>query len=158
MQKSSDDFEIEFLIFLLQSLSMETISEQFDSHLGVSTYPVPISSRSFARIVHRSLEKLINKDKCTANPKHIGHNSRKKAFPFTHFLAPVCLYIFSFFQSLLIFFCKHSSERPLIGSFTIFIIYYTTFVLFLQSLFPFISESRLHPLVSLKYMTLTPTI
>ncbi len=42
----TNDFEIEFLIFLLQSLSMKTISEQFDSHLGVSTYTVPISSRA----------------------------------------------------------------------------------------------------------------
>ncbi len=59
---------------------------------------------NFARIVHHTLEKSTNKDKCTANPNYVGHNSRKKAFPFTHFLAPVCFYIFSFFRSLSIFF------------------------------------------------------
>ena len=111
--QSGNDFDIEFFIFFLQSLPMETISEWFDNHLHGSTFPMflriletlPRSYfiQSFSRIVHHTLEKLINKDKCTANPKHIGHNSRKKAFPFTHFLAPVC-YIFSFFRSLSIFF------------------------------------------------------
>jgi hypothetical protein len=71
--------------------------------------------QNFAHIVHHTLEKLINKDKCTANPNHVDHNSRKKAFPFTHFLAPVCFYIFSFFSLYRSFFSKHSSERPLIG-------------------------------------------
>ena len=53
--------------------------------------------QNFARIVHHTLEKSTNKDKCTADPNYVGHNSRKKAFPFTHFLAPVCFCIFSFF-------------------------------------------------------------
>lgn len=80
----------------------------FDNHLHDSTFPMflrilePLPRsyfiQSFSRIVHHTLEKSTSKDKCTANPNHVGHNSRKKAFPFTHFLAPVCFYIFSFFS------------------------------------------------------------
>lgn len=122
--QSGNDFDIEFFIFFLQSLPMETISERFDNHLHGSTFPMflrilehypKLFIQSFARIVHHTLEKLINKDKCTANPNHVGHNSRKKAFPFTHFLAPVCFYIFSFFGLYRSFLLNTHAKRPLIG-------------------------------------------
>jgi hypothetical protein len=122
---TGNDFDIEFFIFFLPSLSMETISERFDNHLHGSTFPMflriletlPHSNfiQSFARIVHHTLEKLTNNDKCTANPNHAGHNSRKKAFPFTHFLAPVCFYIFSFFGLYRSFLLNTHAKRPLIG-------------------------------------------
>jgi hypothetical protein len=73
--------------------------------------------QNFAHIVHHTLEKLINKDKCTANPNHVDHNSRKKAFPFTHFLAPVCFYIFSFFSLYRSFLVNtHQNDHWLVNS------------------------------------------
>ncbi len=99
---------------------METISERFDTNLGVSTYPVPISSRALNAIVHHTLKKSINKDKCTADPNLVGHNSRKKAFPFTHFLAPVYFYIFFFFQVFIVLFINYQYPRHLIGQFNFF--------------------------------------
>ena len=133
--QSGNDFDIEFFIFFLQSLPMETISERFDNHLHGSTFPMFLRIlvtlthsnfiHSFARIVHHTLEKLTNNDKCTANPNHVGHNSRKKAFPFTHFLAPVCFYIF--FRSLSIFFSTHPCKTTpdwLIHYFYYFLYYF----------------------------------
>jgi hypothetical protein len=121
----TNDFEIEFLIFLLQSLSMETISERFDNHLHGYTfpmflrilkhYPVPISSRAFHALYTIPWRSRLTKTNAQPTQTMSVTIHEKRLFPSLIFwnLSASAFFLFSVFINL--FLINTHAYQHLIG-------------------------------------------